>query len=122
MKDNEQYENYEKARKRIKQKKRLYFHSILFLIGSVFFVVLNKVIKFKPELDWFVWVILIWLFILIIHFVNVFVMKRFFGKEWVKIQTEKLIEKHQMKLDKLEKSLDKEGAFAPNNSEEDLNS
>lgn len=122
MKDNEQYETYEKARKRIKQKKRLYFHSILFLIGSVFFVVLNKIIKYKPELDWFVWAILIWLFVLIIHFVNVFVMKRFFGKEWVRIQTEKLVEKHQKKFDKLEKSLEKEGAFTPDNSEEDLNS
>lgn len=122
MKDKEQYETYEKARKRIKQKKRLYFHFILFLIGSVFFVVLNKIIKYKPELDWFVWAILIWLFILIVHFINVFVMNRFFGKEWVRIQTEKLIEKHQMKLDKLEISLDKEGALSPDNSEEDLKS
>lgn len=122
MKDSEQYEIYEKARKRTKQKKRLYFHFILFLIGSVFFVVLNKVIKYKPELDWFVWAILIWLLILIIHFINVFVMNRFFGKEWVRIQTEKLVEKHQIKLDNLEKSLEKKGAFTPNNSEEDLNS
>jgi len=122
LKDSEQYEIYEKARKRTKQKKRLYFHFILFLIGSVFFVVLNKVIKYKPELDWFVWAILIWLLILIIHFINVFVMNRFFGKEWVRIQTEKLVEKHQIKLDNLEKSLEKKGAFTPNNSEEDLNS
>lgn len=122
MKDSEQYEIYEKARKRTKQKKRLYFHFILFLIGSVFFVVLNKVIKYKPELDWFVWAILIWLLILIIHFTNVFVMNRFFGEEWVRIQTEKLVQKHQIKLDNLEKSLEKKGTFAPNNSEEDLNS
>jgi len=122
LKDKEQYEIYEKARKRTKQKKGLYFHFILFLIGSVFFVVLNKIIKYKPELDWFVWAILIWLFILIVHFINVFVMNRFFGKEWVRIQTEKLIEKHQIKLDKLEISLDKEGALTPDNSEEDLKS
>jgi hypothetical protein len=49
-------------------------------------------------------------------------MKRFFGKEWVRIQSEKLIEKHQMKLEKLEKKLDKKGDFTPDNSEEDLNS
>lgn len=122
MKDNEQYEIYEKARKRTKQKKRLYFHFILFLVGSVFFVILNKVVKFKPEYDWFVWVIFIWLFFLIIHFINVFVMNRFFGKEWVRIQTEKLTEKHQMKLESLEKSLKKKGTFTPENSEEDLNS
>lgn len=122
MKDNEQYEIYEKARKRTKQKKRLYFHFILFLIGSVFFVILNKIIKFKPEYDWFVWVIFIWLFFLIIHFINVFVMNRFFGKEWVRIQTEKLTKKHQLKLESLEKSLEKKGSFTPDDSEEDLNS
>ncbi len=122
MKDNEQYEVYEKARKSTKQKKRLYFHFILFLVGSVFFVVLNKIIKYKPEHDWFVWAIFIWLFILTIHFVNVFVMNRFFGKEWIRIQTALLIEKHQIKLDNLEKSLEKKGAFTPDNSEEDINS
>ena len=122
MKDKEQYEIYEKARKRIKQKKRLYSHFILFLIGSVSFVILNKIVKFKPEYDWFVWAIFIWLFFLIIHFINVFVMNRFFGKEWVRIQTEKLLEKHQMKLKSLEKSLEKKGTFIPDNSEKDLKS
>lgn len=125
MKDSEQYEIYEKSRKRTKQIKRLYFHFILFLVGSVFFVVLNKIIKYKPELDWFVWAIFIWLFVLTIHFINVFVMNRFFGKEWVRIQTEKLIEKHQIKLDNLEKSLEKKGVFTPDNSdssEEEINS
>ena len=122
MKQNEQYEIYDKARKRTKQKKRLYFHFILFLAGSVFFVVLNKIIKYKPEHDWFVWAIFIWLFILTIHFVNVFVMNRFFGKEWLRIQSEKLMEKHQIKLDNLERSLEKKGAFNPDNSEKEINS
>jgi len=122
VKEKEQYEIYEKARKRTKQKKGLYFHFILFLVGAVFFVVLNKVIKFKPEFDWFVWAIFIWLFILTLHFLNVFVMNRFFGKEWVKIQTEKLIEKHQIKLENLEKSLEKQGTFTSDNSKEELNS
>lgn len=122
MKDSEQYEVYEKARKHTNQKKRLYFHFILFLVGSVFFVILNKIIKYRPEHDWFVWAIFIWLFILIIHFINVFVMNRFFGKEWARIQTEKLIEKHQVKLGNLEKSLKENGTLNPHNSDEDLNS
>ncbi len=122
MKENDPYELHEKARKRIKQKKRLYFHFILFLIGSLFFVILNKVIKFKPEYDWFVWVIFIWVFILIIHFINVFFMNRFFGKEWIRKETEKLIQKHQKKVEELEKSLEKNGAFTSNSSQEDINS
>ena len=92
MKTDQNHELYEKARKRTKQKKGLYFHFVLFLVGSSFFVLLNKVIKFKPEEDWFVWGIFIWLFFLTIHFINVFVMNRFFGKDWERDQTEKLME------------------------------
>jgi len=102
---------YEKARKRTKQKERLYFHFVLFLIGSAFFVLLNKVIKFHPELDWYVWAIFAWLFLLILHWVNVFVMNRFFDKDWERIQTEKLLQKHKEKTEKLEKKLEKSGAL-----------
>ncbi len=124
MNSNPSHEEYEKARKRSKQKKRLYFHFVLFLFGSIFFVILNKVIKFNPEMDWYVWAIFTWLFFLIIHFVNVFIMNRFFGKEWERIQTEKLIEKHQLKLEKLEKKLENKGVFdqAFPDSSENLNS
>ncbi len=111
MKATLDHEYYEKARKRTKQKKRLYFHFVLFLVGSAFFVLLNKVIKFHPEIDWYVWAIFAWLVILILHFVNVFVMNRFFGKDWERLQTEKLIQKHKAKLDKLEVKLEKSGAF-----------
>ena len=122
LKDQNQYEIYEKARKRTKEKKRLYFHFVLFLIGSVFFVILNKVIKYNPDQDWYLWAILIWLFLLILHAMNVFIMNRFFGKEWVRVQTEKLIEKHHQRLNLLEKSLEKQGAFESDNSEEEPNS
>ena len=122
MKLEQNHELYEKARKRTKQKKRLYFHFVLFLVGSSFFVILNKVIKFKPEEDWFVWAIFIWLFFLIVHFVNVFVMNRFFGKDWERVQTDKLIEKHQTKVEKLEKKLEKKDFFNKLLPTENLNS
>jgi hypothetical protein len=80
-------------------------------VGSAFFVLLNKVIKFHPEIDWYVWAIFAWLVILILHFINLFVMNRFFGKDWERLQTEKLIQKHKDKLDKLEVKLEKSGAF-----------
>ena len=122
MKTNLDHEQYEKARKRTKQKKRLYFHFVLFLIASVFFILLNKVLHFHEELDWYVWAIFVWLFLLIIHFINVFVMKRFFGKEWERIQTEKLIEKHKIKIEQLEKRLEKKDFFNEISSQEKLNS
>ncbi len=109
LKTEEEHDLYERARSRTKQKKRLYFHFVLFLIGSAFFVILNKVIGFRPEIDWFVWAIFGWLFLLTLHFINVFVMKKFFGTEWERVQTEGLIKKNQIKLEKLESKLDKKG-------------
>lgn len=109
MNPNLDHELYEKARKRTKQKKRLYFHFVFFLVGSVFLVVLNKVVKFHEELDWYVWGILIWLFFVVTHAIRVLVMNRFFGKEWERVETEKLIERHERKVAKLETRLQKKG-------------
>lgn len=111
MNSNLDHELYEKARKRTKQKKRLYFHFVFFLVGSVFLVILNKGVKFHEELDWYVWGILAWLFFLLIHAIRVLVMNRFFNKEWERVQTEKLIQKHEAKLAKLEAKLEKTGVL-----------
>ena len=117
MKTKDQHQIYEAARKRTKQKKNLYFHFLLFLIGSVFFIFLNKFLYIYDQYDWFLWAIMLWLFFLIIHFLNVFVFKRFFDKEWERVQTDKLIEKHNSKVEKLEKKLEKKGFFSKDNSD-----
>ncbi|AMC10916.1 hypothetical protein Lupro_06500 [Lutibacter profundi] len=103
----DKYEVYENARNRIKQKKRLYFHFVFFLIGSVFFIVLNKVLKIGETLfeNWFVWAILLWLFFLIVHFINVFITNRFMGKEWERKQLDKLVLKQKQKIAQLEKKI-----------------
>jgi len=44
--DSEQREQYEYARRRIKQKKRLMRHFIIFLVGSVFLIILNPVLGY----------------------------------------------------------------------------
>ena len=113
--EKEQHEVYEKARKRVKQKKRLYYHFIVFLIGSLFLIVLNTLFKVGNEYgEWFKYAVVGWLLIWIFHFVNVFVTNKFFGKEWERIETEKLIDKHEMKSDKLERDLIKKGVITSN--------
>ncbi|MGB5363814.1 MAG: 2TM domain-containing protein [Aureibaculum sp.] len=110
----EQHEVYEKARKRILQKKRLYYHFVIFLIGSVFLIVLNTFFKVGEQFgEWFKYAVAIWFFVWLIHFVNVFITNRFFGKDWELSETEKLIAKHQKKLDKLETNLIKKGLITP---------
>jgi hypothetical protein len=108
MNTNEQHELYENARNRIKQKKRLYFHFVVFLIGSVFLIIINKFLNVGEQYNWFVWAILLWLFLWVLHFVNVFFTHPFMGKEWERKQTEKLIQKQELRIAKLEKEIIKE--------------
>ena len=49
-------------------------------------------------------------------------MNRFFGKDWERDQTEKLMEKHQTKVEKLEKRLEKKDLFNNPLPPENLNS
>lgn len=104
----EQFELYENAKRRIKQKKRLYSHFIIFLVGSVFFIVLNKLLKIGAPHDWFVWAIIGWFFLFLFHFINVFITHTFMGKEWIEKQTEKLVLKQEAKIVQLEKKIAKE--------------
>lgn len=104
----EQHELYENARNRIKQKKRLYLHFVFFLIGSVFLIALNKLLNLWENYDWFVWAIILWLFFLVWHFVNVFITNPFMGKDWERKQTEKLVLKQELKIAKLEKNIARE--------------
>ncbi|MCF6182148.1 2TM domain-containing protein [Lutibacter sp.] len=105
----EQHELYENARKRVQQKKRLYYHFVLFLIGSVFLIVLNKIFKLGENYieNWFVWAITFWFILLCIHFINVFFVNRFLGKEWQRKQTEKLVAKQEKKIEQLTKKIEK---------------
>lgn len=115
MESKDQHEVYEKARKRVKQKKRLYYHFLLFLIGSVFLIILNTVFNVGDEQfgEWFKYAVSLWFFIWVLHLVNVFITNRFFGKDWERIETEKLIEKHNYKSENLESTLIKKGVLTP---------
>ena len=98
----EQHELYENARNRTIQKKRLYYHFIVFIVGAIFLILLNKILKVGETVveNWFVWAITLWLFFFVLHFINVFVTHRFMGKEWERIQTEKLIQKQELRIAK----------------------
>lgn len=101
----ETYELLEKAQQRIKQKKRLYYHFVLFLIGSVFMIVINKILNVKEEWDWFVWAITLWAFIFVIHAFNVFITNKFLGKAWEQKQREKLIARQRARIAEIEQEV-----------------
>ncbi len=104
--DLEQHELLENAHKRIKQKKRLFSHFVIFVIGSVFLVLINKVLKYGETYDWFVWAILIWAFLFVIHVVNVFVTHRFMGQDWERSQREKLVALQKKRIAEIQKEIE----------------
>lgn len=106
--DREQHELIEKAQDRIRQKKRLYQHFVLFLVGSVFLILLNKALKVGAGSDWFVWAITAWAFLFCVHFFNVFIGNRFLDKEWERKQREKLIALQKRKIEELRTQVEKE--------------
>ncbi|MBU3821968.1 dihydrofolate reductase [Flavobacteriaceae bacterium XHP0103] len=113
--DKEQLELIENAQKRIKQKKRLYIHFVVFLIGSLFLILLNLVLGFGKDFmpfntDWFVFAVLIWLFFLIYHTFNVFVTHRFMGKAWEQEQLNKLVAKQKERIEVLNQKVEKENS------------
>lgn len=116
----EQHELYENARKRSIQKKRLYYHFIVFIVGAIFLILLNKILKVGESVveNWFVWAITLWFFFFVLHFINVFVTNRFMGKEWERIQTEKLIQKQELRIAQLEKEMANEAKLKAEKAQE----
>jgi hypothetical protein len=104
----EQHEQLEYAQKRVAQKKKLYRHFLLFLVGSLFFIILNKALNYGGEYDWYLWGILLWFFLLILHALNVFLLNPFMGQEWERSQRERLVAQQQERIAALQKEIDRE--------------
>ena len=108
--DKEQLELIKHAQERIKQKKGLYTHFVLFLIGSVAVIVVNLGLHigetFRPlNVDWFVFVVGFWALILAYHAFNVFVIHRFMGSSWQQEQLDLLVAKQKEGIEKLKSKL-----------------
>lgn len=103
--DPEQHELMEHAQRRIRQKKRLYYHFVIFLIGAVFLILINKVFHYGEPYDWYKWALILWAFFFAIHFFQVFVTDRFMGKEWERNQREKLVQKQKERIQKIKSEI-----------------
>ena len=108
--DKDQLELIENAQRRVRQKKRLFTHFIVFLIGSVFLIIANTFLGIGEDIkffgkEWFLFAILIWLFFFLYHLFNVFVTHKFMGKDWEKNQLDKLVSKQQNRIDQLKQEL-----------------
>ncbi|MCL5127626.1 dihydrofolate reductase [Algibacter sp. L4_22] len=111
--DKDQLELIENAQKRIKQKKGLYIHFVIFLLGAVFLIIANTVLGIGKDItffgkEWFLYAILAWSFFFLYHLLNVFITHQFMGKAWEKQQLEKLVAKQQARIETLKTTLAKE--------------
>lgn len=111
--DPEQRELIERAQERARQKKRLYLHFIVFLVGCVILILLNLIFEIGVDInpfgiDWFVWAIMIWGIILLAHAFNVFITNKFLGKEWENRQIDRLVAKQQRRIAELEQKVERD--------------
>lgn len=120
--DHEQRELIEYAQARVRQKKVLFRHFIVFLAAGVLFIILNLVLDFGRDfrplnIDWFVWAILIWFFFLLIHVLNVFLINSFMDKKWEHDQIDKLVAKQNKRITQLKDRVEKDHQMPEENPE-----
>lgn len=118
--DLEQHELLENAQRRIKQKKNLFAHFVIFLIASVFLILINKILKYGETYDWFIWVITAWAFLFVIHAFNVFVTSKIMGKDWERAQREKLVAKQKRRISELQKEIETDFPLSNINKKDDI--
>ncbi|MDX1328978.1 MAG: 2TM domain-containing protein [Arenibacter sp.] len=104
--DLEQHQLLEAAQARIKQKKRLFSHFMVFLVGSIFIFLINKILGYGIEYNWYIWAIVFWAFLFVLHFVNVYVTTKFMSPEWERAQRERLVLKQKQKIAELQKEIE----------------
>jgi cell division protein FtsW (lipid II flippase) len=104
--EKEFHEQYEYARRRLRQKKRLYYHFVLFMLVSIFLFIAHRFFDVGIETNWCIWVITLWLFLFVLHFIKVFITDRFMDKNWERDQIERLVALQQKKVAQLQSKIE----------------
>lgn len=110
-----QKEMIENAQRRIKEKRSLFTHFVVFLVGAVGLIMISQVMmQVEPmsilDIEWWVWVLFIWLLFLIYHAFKVFITNRLLGPNWEKRQYERLVQKQKDRIAQLEEKVTVEQA------------
>lgn len=103
----------EAAQKRVKQKKRLFYHFTFLIFGAISLLTINLLFEYKKEIvffeyPWSYLTIAIWILLFTIHLYNVFITNKFMGKKWEENQIKKLVSLQEIKISKLKMEFEKE--------------
>jgi len=104
--EKELHEQYEYARNRIKQKKRLYYHFVFFTLCSIFLFTAVYFFETGIDLKLCIWFVTFWLFLFVLHFIKVFITDRFMNKSWERDQIDRLVALQQKKIAQLQSKID----------------
>ena len=104
--EKELHEQYEYARNRIKQKKRLYYHFVFLTLSSIFLIAAIYFFDTGFNIHWCIWGITLWLFFFISHFIKVFITDRFMNKNWERDQIDRLVALQQKKIEQLKSKIE----------------
>lgn len=100
MNSNQDFENYQKAKKQVEEIKGFYSHLSFYVIFNVIIIAVN--LKYSPNYLWFLWTTLSWGIGLFFHAVKVFNWLPFFGKNWEEKKIQQFIDEENNKLNKYE--------------------
>lgn len=106
--DELQHEQYDYARKRIRQKKNVFIHFVVFFVGGIFLYIINKILKIDAPDNWYLWAITGWAFLFVLHFIKVFITDAFMNKNWERHQIDKLVSMQQKRIAKLQSKIESE--------------
>lgn len=105
-----QRELIENAQRRVKEKRGLFTHFVVFLVGAVGLIIISQVlIQQEPikilGIEWWIWVLFVWLLFLIYHAFKVFITNRLLGPVWEKRQQERLVQKQMNRINQIEEKI-----------------
>jgi hypothetical protein len=86
-------EEYERARKRVRQIKGFYIHATVFVLVNVFLVILNLATT-RREI-WFFWPLFGWGIGLVAHGIAVFGFGGLWGREWEERKIKQIVERNR---------------------------
>ena len=124
--DKDAIELLENAQSRIRQKKNVYRHFVIFLFISGFTLFIDFVLEIGPDLvlfdySWSIWILIIWTFILLYHLFDVFISKKIISNKWISNQKSQLIKVQQEKIKSLKQDIEKESKIYAESHSSSLN-
>ncbi len=100
MNSNQDFENYQKAKKQVKEIKGFYSHLLSYVLVMMILAFIN--LKYTPEYIWFFWPLLGWGIGLFFHALKVFNWFPILDKNWEEKKIQQFMKEENNKLNKYE--------------------